>query len=116
MDLMEELSALGVDTKDAMERFMGNSALYERMLKKFPKTVEDSPVLPYAQSEDYETAASNAHALKGVAGNLSLTPLFERYTKIVDMYRASNFEQANSLLAETLELQKKFLDVIEKYM
>ena len=116
MGLMKELTELGVDTNEAMARFMGNSVLYERMLKKFPKAVEDSPVLTYAQSEDYETAASNAHALKGVTGNLSLTPLYDNYTRIVDMYRACNFEQANALLNETIEVQQKFLDVIEKYM
>ena len=116
MSLLEELSELGVDTEDALERFMGNSSLYESMLKKFPKAVEDSPVLTYAQSEDYETAASNAHALKGVAGNLSLVPLYDKYARIVDMYRESHFEQANVLLTETLEVQRKFLDVIEKYM
>ena len=116
MGLIEDLSALGVDTDDALARFMGNGELYERMLKKFPKAVEESPVLTYAQSEDYETATSNAHALKGVTGNLSLTPLYDSYTKIVEMYRESNFEQANALLDETLEVQQKFLDVIEKYM
>ena len=51
MRLMEELSGLGVDTNDAIARFMGNSELYESMLKKFPKAVEDAPVLAYAQSE-----------------------------------------------------------------
>lgn len=116
MGLMKELTELGVDTGEAMDRFMGNSVLYEKMLKKFPKAVEDSPVLAYARSEDYETAASNAHALKGVTGNLSLTPLYDRYTKIVDMYRESNFEQANALLDETVEIQQKILDVINKYM
>ena len=116
MGMMEELSALGVDTDDAIARFMGNSELYEKMLKKFPKAVDDSPVLAYAHSEDYETATSNAHALKGVTGNLSLTPLYDKYTRIVEMYRESNFRQANELLNETLEIQQKFLDVINKYM
>lgn len=116
MGLMEELSALGVDTNDAVARFMGNGELYEKLLKKFPKAVEDSPVLPYAQSEDYETATSNAHALKGVTGNLSLTPLYENYSRIVELYRESNFGAANDLLSETFELQQKFLDVIQKYM
>ena len=116
MSLIEELSALGADTEDALSRFMGNSALYERMLKKFPKVVEDAPVFTYAQSEDYDTATSNAHALKGVTGNLSLTPLYTKYTKIVDLYREGDNEQANALLNETLEVQQKFLDVIEKYM
>lgn len=116
MSLIEELSALGADTEDALARFMGNSGLYERMLKKFPKVVEDSPVLTYAQSEDYDAATSNAHALKGVTGNLSLMPLYTKYTKIVDLYREGNCGQANALLNETLEVQRKFLDVIEKYM
>lgn len=116
MSLIEELSALGADTEDAVTRFMGNTGLYEKMLKKFPKVVEDSPVLTYAKSEDYETATSNAHALKGVTGNLSLTPLYTNYTKIVDLYREEKHEQANALLNETLEVQQKFLDVIEKYI
>lgn len=116
MSLIEELAVLGADTEDAVARFMGNAGLYEKMLKKFPKVVEDSPVLTYARSEDYETATSNAHALKGVTGNLSLTPLYTKYTKIVDLYREGKTEQANALLDETLEVQQKFLEVIEKYM
>lgn len=116
MDLIEEMKAFGADTDDALTRFMGNKGLYEKMLKKLPKVVEDTPVMSFAQSGDYETATSNAHALKGVTGNLSLTPLFTNYTTIVDLYRAGNPDEANALLKETLELQQKFLDAIAKYV
>lgn len=115
MGMIEELQAMGADTADALTRFMGNGSLYERMLKKLPKVVDDTPVLEYANSGDFETAISNAHALKGVTGNLSLTPLFTNYTKIVDLYRSGEYEQATKLLSETVELQQKFLDVILKY-
>lgn len=116
MSLLEELNALGADTDDALTRFMGNSDLYERMLRKLPKVIEESPVIIFAESGDYETATSNAHALKGVTGNLSLTPLYSNYSAIVEMYRGGDNEKATELLTKTLEIQQKFLDVIEKYM
>lgn len=116
MNLIEEMEALGADTEDALERFMGKSALYESMLKKLPKVVEDTPVMTFAQSGDYDTAASNAHALKGVTGNLSLTPLYTNYTAIVDLYRMGKSGEATALLGETLEIQKKFVDAIAKYI
>lgn len=116
MSMIEELKALGADTDDALTRFMGNSALYEKMLKKFPKVVEDSPVLPFAKSGDFETATSNAHALKGVTGNLSLTPLFEKYTLMVELFRSQKNEEATALLDEALAVQREFLDVITKYV
>lgn len=116
MNLIEEMSALGADTEDALTRFMGNSGLYERMLKKFPKVVADSPVATYARSEDFDTAASNAHALKGVTGNLSLTPLYNNYTALIDLYHEGKSDQANELLDKTLEIQQKFLDTIAKYI
>lgn len=115
MGMIEELQALGADTADALARFMGNSGLYEKMLLKLPRVVNETPVLEYAQSGDFETATSNAHALKGVTGNLSLTPLYTNYTKIVDLYRSGESEQATNLLTETVEIQQNFLDVILKY-
>lgn len=116
MGLIEEVAQIGADTNDAVARFMGNSALYERMLKKFVTVINESPVLSYAEGGDFETAASNAHALKGVTGNLSLTPLYENYTVIVDLLRSGDSEKATVLLNETLEIQQKFVDVISKYI
>lgn len=116
LSLIDEVKALGANTDDALSRFMGNAELYERMIKKLPKVIDDSPVMSFAQSGDYETAASNAHALKGVTGNLSLDPLYANYTAIVDMYRSGENENATALLAETLDVQQKFVDVIKKYI
>lgn len=115
MSLIEEIRELGADTDDALARFMGNSGLYEKMLKKLPKVVEDSPVLSFARAGDFETATSNAHALKGVTGNLSLTPLFEKYTLMIELFRSAKNDEAIALLNETLDIQRSFLDVIAKY-
>lgn len=116
MGLIEELKSLGVDTDDALVRFMDNSALYERMLKKLPKVIEDAPVMPYVESGDLDTALSNAHTLKGVVGNLSITPLYNNYTEMVSLFRDDKSDKAKALLADTLEIQRDIIDCIKKYM
>ena len=116
MGLIEELKSLGADTDDALVRFMDNSALYERMLKKLPKVVEDTPVMPYVESGDLDTAMSNAHTIKGVVGNLSITPLYNNYTEMVNLFRDDKPDKAKALLTETLEIQRDFMECIKKYM
>lgn len=113
MSLINELEDLGVNTKDALNRFMNNSALYERMLKKLPTSVKDLEVMAYFEAGDYEKALSNAHTLKGVTGNLSITPLYDAYTEIVAFLRANNPEKAKEILANILPVQEKIIECIE---
>lgn len=115
MGLIEDLALLGADTDDGLTRCMGNSALYERMLKKLPKVVAEAPVMPYVESGDLDMALTNAHTLKGVVGNLSLMPLYNNYTEIVNLFRDAKPEKATELLAETLKIQQSFVDCIKKY-
>ena len=77
MDLISELKKLGANTDEALVRFMNNSDLYVKMLGKFPAAVKDADVSAHFDAKDYEAAVSTAHTLKGVTGNLSLTPLFK---------------------------------------
>ncbi|MCH5206285.1 MAG: hypothetical protein J1F09_04970 [Oscillospiraceae bacterium] len=115
MSLIEDIAALGVDVEDAMGRFMDNSALYERMLRKLPKLIEEVPVMEFIESEDFDTALSNAHAIKGVVGNLSIVPLHEKYTQIMEYFRDGDFAKAREVLEETLTLQQQIVDCINKY-
>ncbi|MDE6133322.1 MAG: hypothetical protein K2G04_08110 [Oscillospiraceae bacterium] len=87
MSKIDELKALGVNIEEALDRFMGNGALYEKMLNKLTAAVNDVQVLPFFEAGDHKTALENAHALKGVTGNLSITPLYKGYTEIVDELR-----------------------------
>ena len=114
MALIEELESLGVDTQEALQRFSGNSALYERMVGKFPPAAADLNVLEFFEKGDYETALSNAHTLKGVTGNLSLTPLYNAYTEIVALLRANDPEKAKSILLEIIPVQADIISCIER--
>lgn len=115
MGLLDELKELDVNTDEGLGRFMNNAALYERMLGKINATVKDLEVMPYFESGDLETALANAHTLKGVTGNLSLTPLYDAYTEIVAQLRGNEPEKAKERMAEILPVQEKIMKCIEKY-
>ena len=114
MSMLDELSELGVNIEDALQRFMNNSALYERMLGKLVNNVKEIKVLPAIEEGDYSTACDNAHTLKGVMGNLSITPLYKGYTQIVNCLRDNNPEEAKKILLDILPVQEKVIACIEK--
>lgn len=115
MDLITELNELGVNTAEALGRFMNNSALYVKMLGKFPVAVKEADVPAHFKAKDYETAVATAHTLKGVTGNLSLTPLYTAYTDIVALLRAGEPDKAEAILEEILPVQEKIISCIESH-
>lgn len=94
---------------------MNKPELYERLLKKLPTNIESLEVLKFIDSGEFKTAETNAHTIKGVAGNLSITPLFTAYTEIVNLLRAEKPAQARQILIDTLPIQEKFVDCIKNY-
>lgn len=114
MSLLDDLKELDVNTDEGLGRFMNNAGLYEKMLKKFNATVADLEVMSYFESGDLDKALANAHTIKGVTGNLSLTPLYNAYTDIVAQIRGNNPEAAKERLAEILPIQEKIMECIAK--
>lgn len=115
VDIITELKALGANIDEAMNRFMNNKELYQKMLLKLPPNIEKLPVLSLIETGDNEGALANAHTLKGIMGNLSITPLYEGYTKIVDLFRAGKPQEAQSVLESILPVQEDIVACINKY-
>ena len=113
MSMVSELQELGADVNDAMQRFMNNASLYERMLGKLPATVNDKPVMEFIEAGDIKTAIENAHTLKGVMGNLSVTPLYKAYTEITNLLREDKPEEAKRVLEECLPIQEQVMTCID---
>lgn len=116
MDIIEELKALDVNTDEALMRFMNNKELYKKMLLKFPPNIEKLEVMSFIDAGDYKTATENAHTIKGVTGNLSLTPLYAGYTEIVNLLRAEKPDEARKLLVDLLPVQEQIISCINKYL
>ena len=116
MDLISELDTLGVNTKEAIARLNNNSAFYAKMLGRLPGELENHEVMSHIENGDLESAVTNAHTLKGLTGNLSLTPLYNAYTDIVALLRANDPAKAKQVLTDILPVQSDIVACIEKYM
>lgn len=115
MGLFEDLKALGVDIDGGLQRLGGNEALYTRLLNTFVKAIKSQAVDPDFDTADYEDVKEKAHAIKGTSGNLSITPVFEAYTEIMNLLRAEKPEEAKELLRKVLPVQEEIVNCIEKY-
>ncbi|MCH5256401.1 MAG: hypothetical protein J1D87_03870 [Lachnospiraceae bacterium] len=116
MSLFDELRELGVDVDGGLKRISGNEKLYTKLLGSFVKAINTYNVKPDFDGTDYNEVIEKTHAIKGTSGNLSITPVYEAYTKIVDLLRAGDPEAARTLLEEVLPIQEKIVACIESHM
>lgn len=97
---------IGADYQTALSRMMGNQGLLARMLKKFENDRNYEALEKAVENEDYGGVFAAAHTLKGVAGNLELTPLYETCTRLSDATRGGKKDG---------DVQGLFLAVREAY-
>lgn len=116
MSLLTELEELGVDVKSAVARLGGNEEIYQDILVGFLEDLEQYTVKDYLESGDCEKACQNAHALKGAAGNLGLTPMFQMYARMNALLKEQNISEAAEIYEEGLEKQEAIVSCIARYL
>ena len=109
-----QLQAAGIDVESALERVMGNEALLERLLGKFPDAPQYSALCAALERGDPEQAAIAAHTLKGVCGNLSMTELYGLFTRQVDALRAGDLPLARGIMAEIAPAYERVMAAIRR--
>lgn len=116
MGYMDELEVLGVDVKEGLDRVMNDESLYEMMLGMFVDTVKTSAIQQEDfQKDNYDELITQIHSLKGITGNLSITPLFESYKEALGLLRDSNPGEAEKIYEKLLPVQSKIIDCIERH-
>lgn len=95
-----KLFQAGVDVNEALERLGGDKALYEDLLAHFKESHRYEDLVKAMDNNDAAGAFQLAHALKGTAGNLSFTRLFEALLPVVEALRAGDVESAKTSLPE----------------
>lgn len=97
--LIDALTELGADTEGALRRFMNNEAFYERFLLKFMDDKTFDAIAPALEAGDAEGGFMAAHTLKGIAGNLGFTALYEAVCVLVEFLRAGDLDGARAAYA-----------------
>jgi hypothetical protein len=85
---IEALKNLGANTEEGLERCMGMEDFYIEMIELGLSDERFQQLGPCLESGNVEEAFEVVHALKGVIGNLALTPLYETICEITEHLRA----------------------------
>jgi PAS domain S-box-containing protein len=110
----------GFDLSDGLKRLQGNKTLYRKLLLNFATNYTEvaNEIRETLDAEDFESAHSLVHNLKGLAGNLSAAALqaaavnIEKLVKGVDK-KAPSSKQLNLKFSELENALNQALDSVQ---
>lgn len=95
--LLNSLIECETDVDGASKRFCGNEKLYLKCLKSFLSDPTMAQLEEALDKKSWDDAASAAHALKGLAGNMGFTPLYNTLSEIVNLIRTDRLDEAEKI-------------------
>ena len=106
-----------VNEEEGKKRVMNNAKLYVRLLTKFKTDTNLDGLIASTEAQDWEKAQGEAHTIKGIAANLSLTELFNQALALETQVKEKSLnpeslENLKTCFGETLNEVEK---VIAKY-
>lgn len=104
-----KLQEYGVNTKEGLARCMGMEKFYFRMLGMGLKNDSFEKLESALAAGNFEEAFEQAHALKGVVGNLALTPIYNPLAEMTEMLRAKKAADYVTMYKPIKELRDKLV-------
>ena len=87
---IDALKEYGADVESGLARCMGNEAFYLRMVGLALEDAHFDQLFESIEAGDVKAGFDHAHALKGVLGNLALTPIFDPMDELTEILRAGD--------------------------
>ena len=106
---IEKLQGYGVNTKEGLARCMNNANFYSRMIAMGLKNDSFDKLGKALAENNLDEAFEQAHALKGVVGNLALTPIYTPLAEMTEMLRAKKDADYVAMYAPIKELRDKMV-------
>jgi HPt (histidine-containing phosphotransfer) domain-containing protein len=83
-----------IDLGSGLKRVAGSQAVFLKLLKSFLSGGQTEKLKEQIRDGNIAEAAATAHGIKGVAGNLSLTKLYEAMTRFEAGLKRGEVEDA----------------------
>jgi histidine phosphotransfer protein HptB len=110
--LFQALRESGADVDATIERFCGNSDMYEKFIRKFPDDGTFFLIKPAFESKDPARELETTHTLKGVSGNLGFTRLYKATSDTVALIRAKEYDKAAASYPEIEAAYNEIINII----
>lgn len=105
MITIRDLKQFGADTDEGLARCLGNEGLYLRLVGMIPNEKSFGQLQDALEAKDLDRAFEAAHSLKGVLGNLSLTPMYKVCSEMTELLRARTDTDYSQYISELLRLR-----------
>ena len=109
---LESLKAFGADADRGLAICMNNEMFYFRLIKKSVDDANYEKLAEAIKAGDKEAAFIAAHTLKGVLGNLSLTPMFECVSEMTELLREKKDADYDKYVKRLFELRDQLKAII----
>jgi HPt (histidine-containing phosphotransfer) domain-containing protein len=105
---IDKLRELGANVEEGLERCMGMEDFYIEMVELGLSDERFEELGPTLEAGDLDNAFEQVHALKGVIGNLALTPLYETVCELTEHLRAKELMDYKPLYEKLISQRKEF--------
>ena len=103
MITIDDLNRFGANTQEGLERCMNNEAFYLRLVNMALADANFEKLSAAVGNGDKQASFEAVHALKGMIGNLSLTPLYDPILEMTELLRAGDDADYPAILKQIRE-------------
>ncbi len=111
---VEQLRNYGANVDDALRRCMNNETFYLMLVNKAMQDNSIDKLKEAIEAGDLGSGFELAHALKGVMGNLALTPLCKPIEEITELLRNKTNVDYSSYIDEIVTQRDKLLKLMSE--
>ncbi len=109
---IENLRSYGANVDEGIKRCVNNEEFYLEMVNKALSDPYFDRLVRSVGENNLDDAFEVAHALKGVLGNLELTPIFEPVSEMVELLRNRTDTDYTSYLDKIKEKKDELVNLI----
>ncbi len=103
-----QLSELGANTQEGLERCLDDEEFYLELIPEALQQQKYTDLEAKLKEKDLDGAFEVAHMLKGVLGNLALTPIYDVVSEITELLRGRTDTDYSGLLEKMWKERNKF--------
>ena len=109
MITIEELRSAGADVETGLSRCVGKEDLYLKLVNMGLGDAKFEELGAALDAGDLDKAFELCHALKGVIGNLALTPLYDAISQMTEKLRGREEADYSAMYSDIIKLRSTFL-------
>lgn len=108
---IENLKAFGANVTEGVSRCLNDESFYIDLVKSVIPDTRLDELEQYIAGKDLDKAFEVAHALKGMYGNISITPIYEPVCEMTELLRERKDTDYSALLAEAKAQKEKLVEL-----